>query len=76
MLWKPFALPSPNEKIDFIEGLRTLGGSGSARLRDGMATHIYLATTSMDKKAFVNSDGDFLIIPEHGTLDIQTEFGK
>ncbi|KAK7691001.1 hypothetical protein QCA50_006104 [Cerrena zonata] len=76
VLWKPFALPSPNEKIDFIEGLRTLGGSGSARLREGMATHIYLATASMDKKAFVNSDGDFLILPELGTLDIQTEFGK
>jgi homogentisate 1,2-dioxygenase len=24
----------------------------------------------------VNSDGDYLIVPQQGTLDIQTEFGK
>ncbi|CAL1699006.1 unnamed protein product [Somion occarium] len=30
----------------------------------------------MEKKAFVNSDGDFLIMPEKGRLDIQTEMGK
>lgn len=29
----------------------------------------------MVKKAFVNSDGEFLIIPQQGALDIQTEFG-
>ena len=25
--------------------------------------------------AFYSSDGDFLIVPQEGTLDIQTEFG-
>lgn len=30
----------------------------------------------MTKNAFVNSDGDFLIVPQQGALDIQTEFGK
>jgi homogentisate 1,2-dioxygenase len=29
----------------------------------------------MTKKAFVNSDGEFLIVPQQGALDIQTEFG-
>jgi homogentisate 1,2-dioxygenase len=29
----------------------------------------------MTKRATVNSDGDFLIVPQQGTLDIQTEFG-
>lgn len=29
----------------------------------------------MTQKAFVNSDGEFLIIPQQGVLDIQTEFG-
>jgi homogentisate 1,2-dioxygenase len=29
----------------------------------------------MEKRAFVNSDGDFLIVPQQGSLDIQTEFG-
>lgn len=30
----------------------------------------------MEKRAFVNSDGDFLIIAQQGALDIQTEFGN
>ena len=37
---------------------------------------MYLANTSMDKKAFCNNDGDLLILPQQGRLDIQTEFGK
>lgn len=30
----------------------------------------------MEKKAFVNNDGDMLVVPSQGRLDIQTEFGK
>ena len=30
----------------------------------------------MDKQAFYNSDGDFLIVPHIGTLFITTIFGK
>jgi homogentisate 1,2-dioxygenase len=29
----------------------------------------------MKQKAFVNSDGEFLIVQQQGSLDIQTEFG-
>jgi homogentisate 1,2-dioxygenase len=29
----------------------------------------------MKKRAAVNSDGDWLIVPQQGVLDIQTEFG-
>ena len=38
--------------------------------------HIFTANESMTNKAFCNSDGDFLILPQQGRLDIQTEFGK
>lgn len=41
-----------------------------------MAFHIYSANASMQKRAFVNSDGDLLIVPQVGRLDIQTELGK
>jgi homogentisate 1,2-dioxygenase len=27
----------------------------------------------MGKEAFYSADGDFLIVPQHGVLDIQTE---
>lgn len=37
--------------------------------------HTFLANKSMSKRAAVNSDGDFLIVPQQGALDIQTEFG-
>lgn len=30
----------------------------------------------MTNRAFYNSDGDFLIVPQQGSLDIKTEFGK
>lgn len=59
-----------------MEGLATIAGSGDPTLREGIATHVYLANESMSKKAFVNSDGDFLIVPQQGALDIQTEFGS
>lgn len=36
---------------------------------------MYVANVSMKNEAFVNSDGDFLICPQQGALDIQTEFG-
>jgi homogentisate 1,2-dioxygenase len=30
----------------------------------------------MEKKAFCNNDGDMLILPQQGRLDIQTEYGR
>jgi len=75
LAWLPFNFPSEDYNIDFVAGLKTLAGSGEPTLHEGIATHIYTANASMDHRAFVNSDGDFLIVPQHGALDIQTEFG-
>lgn len=75
LAWRPFDIPPDSEKVDFVSGLKTLAGSGDPTLREGIATHMYLANTSMERKAFVNSDGDYLICPQQGSLDIQTEFG-
>jgi homogentisate 1,2-dioxygenase len=73
--WLPFDLPKDQEETDFISGMKTVAGSGEPTLREGIATHVYTANKSMTQKAFVNSDGDFLIVPQQGSLDIQTEFG-
>lgn len=35
-----------------------------------------MCNTSMNNRAFYNSDGDFLIVPQQGALDVVTEFGK
>ncbi|KAI9474993.1 hypothetical protein LPJ78_004904 [Coemansia sp. RSA 989] len=72
--WLPFAIPEDKQE-DFIDGLRTIGGAGDTALKNGLAVHIYTATVSMSKRAFSNSDGDFLIVPQQGRLDITTEFG-
>jgi homogentisate 1,2-dioxygenase len=61
--------------VDFIDGIVSYAGAGHPSTKTGVAIHYYLANCSMDKKAFYNSDGDFLIVPQLGTLNIQTELG-
>lgn len=73
--WSPFPLPGDDQKIDFVDGLHTLGGSGDPNLRQGIALYVYMLNLSMEQRAFCNIDGDFLITPQLGTLDIQTEMG-
>lgn len=36
---------------------------------------MYAFDADMTRQAFVNNDGEFLIVPQWGTLDIQTELG-
>lgn len=72
--WNPFDMPSG--KVDFVDGLNTICGAGDAKSRHGIAVHIYTCNSSMENRAFYNSDGDFLIVPQEGALDITTEHGK
>merc|ERR1712226_1637185 len=53
-----------------------MAGAGDPKARSGGAIHIIACNSSMGDKAFYNSDGDFLIVPQEGTLYITTEFGK
>lgn len=76
LAWHPFDLPPDSERVDFVDGLKTLAGNGDPTLKEGLAIHIYTANASMEKKAFCNNDGDMLILPQQGRLDVQTEFGK
>jgi len=63
------------ENVTFVEGLHCLMGAGNPAERSGLAIYIYTANTSMEDSCFQTSDGDLLLVPEQGTLDIQTEFG-
>jgi homogentisate 1,2-dioxygenase len=75
--WNPIPIPTKSKaEVDFIQGLNTICGAGDPKARNGIAIHIYCCNTSMTNKAFYNSDGDFLIVPQQGTLCITTEFGK
>jgi homogentisate 1,2-dioxygenase len=55
--------------------MRTLMANGDADTQTGMATHIYVANKSMNTRAFVNSDGEMLIVPQLGELIVTTEMG-
>lgn len=74
LAWSPFQIPQSD--VDFVQGLKTIAGSGDPTLREGLATHVFVCNKSMSDSAFVNSDGDFLIVPQQGALNIQTEFGR
>lgn len=73
MRWNP--KPYAKEKCDFIQGLFTLAGNGSVEMQNGAAIHLYTANASMQNYYFYNADGDFLIVPQEGSLRFRTEFG-
>ena len=73
MRWNPF--PLTDAGCDFIDGMRTLAANGDAEMQTGIAAHMYLADRSMQRRAFVNADGEMLIVPQQGRLRIVTEMG-
>lgn len=74
--WSPFEGPSPTIKQDWLDGLALVAYSGDPASRHGLSIFIYTANAPMNQRAFYNSDGDMLIVPQHGDgLQITTEFG-
>jgi homogentisate 1,2-dioxygenase len=71
--WGP--LPVLQEKLTFIEGIRTMTTAGDAKTHSGMAAHVYAFTADMEDEYFFNADGEMLIVPEMGGLHIATELG-
>ena len=70
------AWPMPAESVDFVDGMVTLAGNGDVHAQTGAAVHVYLANWSMDRRYFVNSDGEMLIVPQAGELVLHTELGR
>mgnify|MGYP001298747667 CR=1 FL=1 len=70
--WNPIAVP--DAPADFVDGLRTLVVNGDAEAQSGMAAHLVLANRSM-QRAFVDADGELLVVPQQGRLVITTELG-
>jgi len=71
--WHP--VPLDNADVDFVDGVHTLAANGDAEAQTGVAAHVYLAGRSMARRAFVNADGEMLIVPQQGRLLITTELG-
>src|SRR6185369_5044477 len=71
--WDPPELP---EGTDFVDGLATMLHARVPEDLEGVAVHLYRASRSMDARVFVDADGELVIIPQQGSIDIQTELGR
>ena len=65
--WDP--LPMPATPTDFVQGMVTMGGTAACGI------HVYAANRSMDTGFFYNADGEMLIVPQQGRLQLLTELG-
>lgn len=76
--WPPVSLKKNEDKATFPLGLSPICGNGEPLKKDGFAVYLFEFEESMVKKkeAFSSSDGDFMLLPREGALDIFTELGK
>jgi homogentisate 1,2-dioxygenase len=69
------APPLPGQPTDFLEGLFTVAGNGSAAAQAGVCIATYAANRSMDGRYFYSADGELLLVPQQGRLRLATEMG-
>ncbi len=72
--WDPLAMPMAG--TDFVDGLVTMMGNRDPAELEGVAVHIFRANADMTDRYFFDADGELLIIPEQGRLDLRTEMGR
>ena len=71
--WNPQEMPE--QPTSFLDGIHTITLAGDASSHAGMATHIYACNAPMVDDYFFNSDGELLVVPQLGGLQIFTEMG-
>jgi homogentisate 1,2-dioxygenase len=71
--WNPPEFPPG--KLNFITGMRTMTTAGDVYTQTGMGAHLYFITESMVDDYFYNADGELLIVPQSGSIEILTELG-
>ena len=72
--WDPLAMPA--ESTDFVDGIVTKVVNRDAASLEGVAVHVYAANRDMADRYFFDADGELLLIPEQGRLDLRTEMGR
>jgi homogentisate 1,2-dioxygenase len=60
---------------DFVDGMVTMLANRDPADLEGVAVHLYRASKSMERRVFVDADGEMLIIPQQGALRVVTELG-
>jgi homogentisate 1,2-dioxygenase len=71
--WDP--IPAPEERLNFLEGVRTITTAGDATTQVGMSAHAYVFNEDMVDDYFFNADGELLIVPQLGAIRVFTEMG-
>ncbi len=72
--WDPVA-DLPADK-DFVDGMAAMLRARRPEDLEGVAVYVYRASKSMDGRVFADADGELLIIPQHGRIELQTELGR
>jgi homogentisate 1,2-dioxygenase len=72
--WDPAADLPP--RADFVDGMTAMLRARQPQDLEGVAVYLYRACSSMDRRVFVDADGELLIIPQHGRIELQTELGR
>ncbi|MBO9666822.1 MAG: homogentisate 1,2-dioxygenase [Bdellovibrio sp.] len=72
MRWNPL---NSAESQDFVEGIRTVCGNGGGEEHRGIHVHLYSFNKAMGSRYFMSADGDFLMVPQRGSIQVKTELG-
>ena len=82
----PAAPPSPNRLrwspraavtgTDLIDGIAVMLANGDATSGGGVTVGHYGAMQDMTDRVFLDSDAELLFIPQTGSIDFRTEFGR
>ncbi|HEY0800392.1 MAG TPA: homogentisate 1,2-dioxygenase, partial [Steroidobacteraceae bacterium] len=72
--WDPLAVPSA--ATDFVEGLVPMAGNGSPDAHAGCGIYLFAINRSMQRRFFYDADGELLIVPQQGSLTLDTELGR
>lgn len=77
MRWKPLQEDDNSRgHHDFVTGMHLLGASGNPATKAGLAIYMYIFDQDMNGSYMYNADGDFLLVPQEGNLNIRTELGR
>jgi homogentisate 1,2-dioxygenase len=72
--WDPLGMP--DVPTDFVDGLTTMVTNQPPQSLEGVAVHIYRANLGMERRTFASADGELLVIPQDGRLELLTELGR
>lgn len=73
MRWNP--RPGTEQPVDFLHGLVTMGRDHDNPCDMQVAVHSYAMSRPMTGAALRNHDGEMLIVPSSGGIDVATELG-